>query len=545
MREGLREDIVIGPPGTGKTTYGVRQIHRAVEAFGAGAVLVASFTRAAATEIAERAAFADTETANVGTLHSLCFRALGGDFKIADEKIDDWSEFATSQGCPQFALRGKYQADAGDLAQGEGIVDEGQRLSMTMGLLRAQMVPVAQWPEDVARFGGLWFEWKREGGLTDYTDLIELALSDLEFPPGGATVGFYDEVQDFKPLEMAVLRRWAKHMDRIVLIGDADQTLYEWSGASPRVFLDARAGAESVRVLAQSYRVPRAVHAVAQAMIGRVEDRIAAEYRPREDDGMVRQTAATWRSPERLLPFLDKDLAEGRSVMVLASCSFLLAPTIAMLRRGGYPFGNRWRETRGDWNPLAERKGALRAADRLLAFLRQRREVFGDVARTWTVADVAAFTAHLSSAVLQRGAKRKFEGMAKTAGGDAVQIAEVFDLTSLRAAAAGDVDWFLANLLPDRRRPYEYVAAVLRRGGAAALSVKDKPPLVSVGTIHSVKGAEADCVYLLPDLSMQGGERYAKRVGRDEVHRMFYVGMTRARQRLVLASPAGAGAVQW
>lgn len=52
---------------------------------------------------------------------------------------------------------------------------------------------------------------------------------------------------------------------------------------------------------------------------------------------------------------------------------------------------------------------------------------------------------------------------------------------------------------------------------------------------NSVKGAEADVVYLFPDMSPQGmGEWQAKGEPRDAVIRQFYVGMTRARETLVL-----------
>ena len=46
-----REYQIFGPPGTGKTTYLANQIKLAAEKFGPQAVLVASFTRAAATEL--------------------------------------------------------------------------------------------------------------------------------------------------------------------------------------------------------------------------------------------------------------------------------------------------------------------------------------------------------------------------------------------------------------------------------------------------------------------------------------------------------------
>ena len=45
---------IFGPPGTGKTTNVTRQIRRAVDRYGPEGVLVTSFSRAAATELAGR-----------------------------------------------------------------------------------------------------------------------------------------------------------------------------------------------------------------------------------------------------------------------------------------------------------------------------------------------------------------------------------------------------------------------------------------------------------------------------------------------------------
>ena len=45
---------LFGPPGTGKTTNLTRQIRRAVDSFGPDSVLVTSFSRAAAAELAGR-----------------------------------------------------------------------------------------------------------------------------------------------------------------------------------------------------------------------------------------------------------------------------------------------------------------------------------------------------------------------------------------------------------------------------------------------------------------------------------------------------------
>jgi superfamily I DNA/RNA helicase len=56
-----------------------------------------------------------------------------------------------------------------------------------------------------------------------------------------------------------------------------------------------------------------------------------------------------------------------------------------------------------------------------------------------------------------------------------------------------------------------------------------------VGTVHSVKGGEADVVYLFPDLSAAGDAQYSlPGRPRDSVIRVFYVGATRARETLYI-----------
>ena len=65
-----------------------------------------------------------------------------------------------------------------------------------------------------------------------------------------------------------------------------------------------------------------------------------------------------------------------------------------------------------------------------------------------------------------------------------------------------------------------------------------------MGTIHSVKGGQADVVYLFPDLSRAGDEQYqCVGAARDAVVRLFYVGVTRARQTLYICQPESHRAV--
>jgi superfamily I DNA/RNA helicase len=93
------------------------------------------------------------------------------------------------------------------------------------------------------------------------------------------------------------------------------------------------------------------------------------------------------------------------------------------------------------------------------------------------------------------------------------------------------------HLKPARQRTAEYPVKVVQRGGIGGL--RDTPKII-IGTGHSVKGGEADVVYLLPDLSPSGARNWeGKRADRDTVVRLAYVMMTRARESLIVCDPAG------
>ena len=82
----------------------------------------------------------------------------------------------------------------------------------------------------------------------------------------------------------------------------------------------------------------------------------------------------------------------------------------------------------------------------------------------------------------------------------------------------------LTKIADDKK---EYLISLLRRG--VKLS---QQPRVRLSTIHGAKGGEADNVMLLMDLSPKFAKEYASNA--DNVHRLFYVGVTRAKQSLHL-----------
>lgn len=533
----MREERLYGPPGTGKTTTLTGLVAEACRTYGSDRVLVASFTKTAARELVGRNLPLDAS--QVGTLHALCFRALGSP-KLAtgSSVLASWNEQY-----PNYAL-GHERGDLDDLSVevNAGEKGAGEELSCAYQILRGRLVDRDYWAPRVLAFATAWEEWKAFHGLLDFTDLVELCLKDTIAAPNAASILFLDEVQDFAPIELALARKWGRSMDRLVLAGDDDQCLYTFKGSTPEAFLEPAIADDQKRVLSQSYRVPRAVHRVASAWIEQVSKREPKAYRPRDFEGVVGLAERQWSSsaPEKILDELEVHLANGKTVAILASCSYMLDSMKKALRSAGVPFHNPYRLKRGDWNPLGARKNAVTSAERVLAYLKPSR----DASAWWTNAELYSWASLLEvKGLLTRGAKGEMRTAADEKPNEPVDTEKLsgwfVDETAAGHAVAGSLAWFRERVLGSQEKVLEFPFAIVERRGVAALTTA---PKVILGTIHSVKGGEADIVYLLPDLSPSAAASYHTTEGFDAIVRCFYVGITRAREALYWGHATGSGA---
>jgi DNA helicase-2/ATP-dependent DNA helicase PcrA len=504
-----------GPPGTGKTTWLSKQIVNAVEKHGPDAVLVGSFTRAAAHELAGRDLPLDRE--HVGTLHAHAFRALDHPPLVERKHLKLWNadhpDFALSDGWTHEELSDRGgEGSPGDPYLGQWDVARARQRSAMQHLHDA----------DLQKFAVAWTEWKRELGLLDFTDLIETALREVPVAPGAPRIGFFDEVQDFTQLELALVRQWAEEMEYVVLAGDDDQCIYQFKGASPEAFLDPPVDQDHKRILAQSYRLPRRVHAYAERMVHQLGRREPKVYAPRDAEGDIRHLAYSLHDGYDLAGEVERALDQYQTVMVLTACGYMLRypdGLLAALKEAGIPYHNPYAPHQGGWNPLRAAKGKLTPTQRLLAYLKE----------PWTGLDVAAWAPLLEAeGVFRRGCKQI---LASWSDPSPVPLPYLRDYLHDGAVdlLARDVDWFQRHATKDAKAKLAYPVAVATAQGAEALTT---PSRVVVGTIHSVKGGEADCVLLFPDVSYRGYQEQQTPQGEDAAIRQFYVGMTRAREAL-------------
>jgi superfamily I DNA/RNA helicase len=566
---------LVGPPGTGKTTRLASRVRADVTRLGSDSTLIASFTVTAAQEIASRGL--GLAPGYVGTLHRHAYAVCGHPPVALDVKVvADWNAHAPNQwsitgSSKSGGLSTTDRAGSGTRAHTPEQADTGDELVAALDLLRAQAIPPDEWPDNVRRFAKRWFAWKKDVGALDFSDMIVEAYRrarDGEGPPGNPKRFIVDEAQDLTRIELALAMLWAEHCELTVFAFDDDQAINAWRGGDPSTLVDlvdgpgANESTISTEVLAQSYRVPPAVHAVAQAWIQTCQHRLDKAYLPRAADPARGDTddrdarGYAYRLPidigdPALVDQIEADLERGETPMVLASCKYMLARLVSTMRERGIPFHNPYRPADGSWNPLGGGAG-MSTAERVYRYLVADRTAMGTDSRRWTGDDIRAW-----SDLLSKQDAGFVHGVGKRI--DALPNGEVpWELVSslwrpgppdehgnptasmaLARAVAPDLEWLAECIVGSKQQTTAYPLQVARQRGPHGLT--DDAPRCVIGTIHSVKGATADRVYIAPDLSGAAARQWhgSDPRPRDEMIRLFYVAITRAFRDVVILTPTG------
>ena len=194
-------------------------------------------------------------------------------------------------------------------------------------------------------------------------------------------------------------------------------------------------------------------------------------------------------------------------------------PAIAVLREFGVPFHNPYRLTEGRWNPLRAGTGS------------------GQRLKLWLTPGQSG---PRMVTALEKLPAKLFQGTRKAALDRIMGQGRVESLRGIlvdegaSAWESHDGGWYCRAFSDAERRPYEFAWNVWRRNP----EYLDSEPKVIVGTIHSVKGGEADHVYLLPDLPYRVvDEAHSDQKVMDACIRQWYVGITRARQAVYYCDP--------
>jgi len=285
--------------------------------------------------------------------------------------------------------------------------------------------------------------------------------------------------------------------------GDDDQAIFRWAGADIEHFIAmANNDANTIIPLTQSYRIPRSVHTLATNLAQSISRRIDKSYEPRDEEGE--------RKVLNIRP-LNKGLAEGewlilcRTHEIVQQVSESLEQFGWLYKRYGQSVVNlKYIEAIKAWTTLQNGKEVSgQLCDVVYQFMDSTRikrnygTFKGDHAAVYTLEDLI-----------------KDYGLRETIKDIDVRTMKWYDVLNAKGL----------------RKRINYLRAIMREGNKL-----DDTPRIEVSTIHASKGGERDNVMLLTDLSYGPYKSSTEtQQGRDDEARVFYVGMTRAKKKLVI-----------
>jgi DNA helicase II / ATP-dependent DNA helicase PcrA len=526
--------VLLGPPGTGKTTALMEMISADLAAgVKASRIGFLSFSRNACEEIRDRIGVKVRDGDYPGrismsrdfkhfrTIHSACFALLGLS-KLDCFGRDHVADFNRATGLDLSAPAPEYgTAPASKMRQTAtdallSAYDWHRNTLTPFGQDNPQNAPI----EAVNDFARIFDEWKTDLGLVDYTDMLKEVLDCSMVPPELDRL-YVDEAQDLSPLQAAVVEWFMLNARSTVIAGDDDQAIYGFQGADPS-WLMAMAEHNDCRVLGTSWRLPPEIHAKSQEMIMLNQHRAPKVFEPRPDSrGSYEHTG-----PAEALSELD-DFA---SALILCRTRYYCTLYADELFKRGVPY-----LTREGKNPLQDNR-------RVRAIECMRRLLAGEKLA-------------IKACPGDRG--ENLRAMVRGIGEGGVIGLE--DIEALEALGAGLVD---LDALRSCSGGWEALVAVCEVTGAqrvvedlqrdraayygkmlAEYSTVDHRKMVEMGmnpvrveTWHGSKGSQAELVIIDARLGRRVTVGYSTggQAADEEERRCAYVAMTRARTRLLV-----------
>jgi len=523
---------VLAGAGTGKTrTITHRIAHLVADGHvAAGQVLAVTFTSRAAGEMRSRLRAMDISNVQALTFHAAARRQLQyfwprvvGDtgWQLMDSK------FAV---VAQAANRARLQASTDDVRDLAGEIEWAKASLISPEAYPAAVAEIARdIPLDAAKVAAVYAGYEalkanRDGmALLDFDDLLLHTAAAIENDP--AVAGEFrdryrcfvvDEYQDVTPLQQRVLDAWLGDRDDLTVVGDANQTIYSFTGASPRFLLDfsRRFPEAGVVRLERDYRSTPQVVSLANRVIAAARGRMAGsklhligqraagpEPTFREHTDEVAEAAAVARAAKKLI----ESGTPAAEIAVLYRINAQSEVYEEALTAAGIPFQVRGGEGFFSRQEIRQALVVLqRAADRDLS-----EEPLPELVRA--LLEPLGLTAEAPAGVRARERWEALQALAELVDEEVTARPEL-DLTALVAEL---------RVRADSRHPPTVQG-------------------VTLASLHAAKGLEWDAVFLVGVADGTLPISHALSHGPDseaveEERRLLYVGITRARMYLELS----------
>jgi len=486
-------NIILGSPGTGKTHTLLGIVEKKL-AEGAHPYNIAflAFTTKAAHEARDRAMekfnLEEKDLMYFQTLHAFAYHRLGLTKSEVISK-SNYEEFGTAFGMD---VGNVYVNDEiGSTTLDNQLLNEANQARLRCRDLRDHYQQI--------KLDASWFsfkkakesyeEFKNKRQLLDFTDFIDNFIQTGEVPP--LDFVFIDEAQDLCALQWKMLRKICKFAKEVYISGDDDQAIYRWLGADVEYFIEMKG---EVQVLHQSHRCAQAIQDLSQVIIQKVQHRRPKKWIGTAEKGLVKYHAYPG----------SVNIHKGEWY-VLASANYMLNDIQREIRIQGllYTF-----------------KGKLPISKKLLNSVDSWKRL--NEGKEITLEEVKDIYSYISSGT---GIERGYKSL-KTADKETYDTEE---LVMHQGLLVSGQPWDVAlDKVGDS--DLLYLRAMEQRNHY----ITDEPK-IHVTTIHGAKGGEAENVMLFTDISQKTFEEM--QINPDDTHRLFYVGVTRARKELHIIKP--------
>ena len=484
--------IVLGPPGTGKTTTLLNEVDKYLKQTDPDKIGYFSFTQKAAHEARDRAMskfnFTEGDLPYFRTLHSLAFKRLG----IKKEDVMQRRHYEDLGKKTKYNLDyHEYDNEHTGLFTTKSDLLRIVQMAKLRGITPERQYNLKEHTQDISVNDLKQFiydlnKYKKDYSLIDFADMITEFIK-LDKSPKFDVV-FIDEAQDLSTSQWQMAKSiWDKTQDTFIA-GDDDQAIFRWAGADVDSFI-AQTG--KIMQLTQSYRIPQVVHDIASKIVSKIQHRLPKEWRPKTQRGLLSYYD----------DFEQVNMKKG-NWLVLARTRFMLNDIEDKLHSQGLYFENKFKTNKEqdlykaitDWEDV--RKGVDINYDQLVRIASYMSENNFD--------------------------KNSLKYMDKDA---------MYQLSGLRERLWLKTDkvWYEAfDSAPRKKIRY------IRRMRENDEKLNSTPRII-LSTIHGVKGGEQDNVVLLTDLSRNTIRNYEQNP--DDENRLFYVGATRTKTHLHIIRP--------
>ncbi len=581
--------LLLACPGSGKTTTMIMRIGYLIEEkrVNPKRIKAITFSRASAADMTERFArfFPALPTVDFSTIHSLAFMIArtymekeGVNFELIEGGGNGPKSMTKS-----FILKTIYKEVLNDDCPD----DELGSLATFISSIKNEMIPEAKWQElkgpveQAGRIAHKYEQYKTKTPgqlLVDFDDMLVMAEKALRLDEDLAAhfrnkfdYLLTDESQDTSLVQHKIIEHLVAHHGNLCVVADDDQSIYTWRGADPiyllefkKVYPDA-----TILMMERNYRSSKEIVETTAKFIKRNKKRYLKEMYTKNDSAspiVLKQV----EDPNSQLAYITYELLaekELQDIAILFRNNSSSTMYVSELHRRGIPFYMKDADDKFFTHWVVED---------ILNFMRlsfnlERKDVFSKIIlkmnvfvsrsmvtkfeKSQTAGNV--FDAFIRTVDLQDRQIKKLESYKK--GYEVIPDMRPLRVIQLirhdlgyEAALKSRAEKFgfrfehlteildtLEGIATPMRTMIEF-ANQLKELEQAVQNAKFNPPenAVTLSTFHSAKGLEFRRVFMI-DLQkgiIPSEEDESNMEALEEARRLFYVGMTRAKERLELLS---------